>query len=466
MNDNIEKINDEKKNKPKKITLFKVFITITIIVIALILIYTVYSYNNGGMFAGLSILIPFVTIPDILIIIWGLYFLIKGTMFFYKKKKVYGILFIVLVLFALSFLEYKRVKSFFVSDFDTVVSDFDSNEKGYLVYDNKIYYYSSVNVEPPGMLLKMFLDDYSQDGINSINIDGSDNKMLCTNLNDEEYVSEMYMHFIIDGELYYSDYRQSNEFYSDGTVGINKKINLDTCKITDLTSEYRIIPNTRRDNIIYMYGGSDSDLSIVKYDLNKNRVVDVVHTNADLFIDYNAKIDYDNFNIYYSLEDDENPIIYKNDEMIYQSENDAELFIFLISDDYLFFYDDDTIYQMDLNTNEIVAKKDNHFKDIYTIFSDSNDNYFIADDVIYNYDKDLDDFRKINELSDEAYIKNVYHYGDKVLFLGDMRYSILYDKSNNEVKEYSDSYFDYDDNVIHVITYNDESEEAFINKIK
>ena len=425
----IQKKNIQKnKNVKKKNILLRVFIALSVVSIILILLFTVYGYNNAGSIDGFStsgfaLLIPFFFIPAALVYIWGLYVVIIIVRFLYKKNIILMLLFIIaFVFFLLNLFGIINVSS----------EKYDLNEVFYeplVISEDKIYYNvlefnNSSNII--SMLISdLFSDEPKQNSINSMSLDGKNNQVICKdliqdNVTDEEddFLYFQHFYFIRNNELFYKDDSYNN------SLG---KINLSNCKVTNFNFDGELLQFI--DDDIYL---DDSD-KIIKYNVVTDTKNEKKFYNDNL---YNLPIiDYKNFDIYYIAEisnDSEREFgIFKNNDLLFSIKQRDLLEPLTLTNNYLFFYDDKTIYQLDINNKKIVNQFGNKYKDIYVLVSDTVDNYFTADDRIYRYNEQNNEFQDIlgKELSKEyTFYTNVYHHNNKIHHLSNhylMRLSLL-----------------------------------------
>ena len=136
----------------------------------------------------------------------------------------------------------------------------------------------------------------------------------------------------------------------------------------------------------------------------------------DVFVDYKYG------NIYYKLENKLDSLyIYKNDEIVYQVENDKidkDNFTFLAATEgYIYFTDKKIIYKVDV-VNKILEKEiTNNFSNIERIDDGEGLNYFYDNKNIYYLDTDSDEF--IQVLSDISGLsEKVQSVNNLIIFKG------------------------------------------------
>ena len=439
-----------KKNKKKDLKLidkfkkhsllFRICVLITIIIFILSLIFGLYGYISGG-FGYLLTGLVLVLLPRCLILIWGLYFLISLIKNIFKRNKGFGIAFIGFI--------FLIMLCYFIIGFNNVdklsvyaLKEIYDERSSIIVKDNKLYY--SVNE-----VRAFFNKDVAQDSLNTYDLKTKDNKVLCSEFNGGNE-----FHFINNNELYYTNVYDEK----------NYKINLDSCKITNIESNYMFFNNTNDSNIKYMYNSDN----VVTYDINTDKIVkdyNIVNTYAINFD--NLIIDYDNSNVFYLYKDDEKneTNLYMNDNKLYTFDKYA-ISLFYFIDNYVFLEDGNYIYQYDYVNNKIVNKTDNEFMSINRINSDNSDCYFDVNGKIYKYNINAKEFEVLLNVDEEFSVHGAYvkHYNNKLVFFNNSEDVIIYDIENNSVKEYEDALFTYDNDVIYVMYEDDDN--VIIDEIK
>ena len=326
----------------------------------------------------------------------------------------------------------------------------------FLISDNKIYYsiYSS----------SMYNSKYSvanQNSLNYMNFDDDDPKIVCDYLKYRDV--NKYFYFINNNELFYANRKNSHDVE-------NRKINLNDCSVTNLIKDYTFIKNTNTSEYVYMYNYDiDTDyLSIIKYDYNNDKVLDKMKVPTSSITGDNLVIDYDNFTFYYIEEKykKENSdyylhVINKDNikgKKLYEIK-EKEMKMLLLTEDYLFFYTKDKIYQLDKNNNEIVNEMENKFSKINKMFSDNNDNYFIANKKIYTYKNN--EFISLFDIKKDYDI--LYHYGNKLIFDDSNSSIAVYNLDTKNYNFYNDIYYDFNDGNIYIININGEDVDIQID---
>ena len=244
----------------------------------------------------------------------------------------------------------------------------------------------------------------------------------------------------------------------------NKRININTCEIENLNKDYKYLLNTKREDYIYMlkiYGAGEIEYSVLlKYDYKNKKVLNEADIDYILY-NNNFIIDYDTDDLYYIATNDNNYYLAKNKDMLYGS--DEEIFLIAKTNTHIIFGSKDTIYKYNLNDNIIESSTENVLGRVKLIFSGTNSNYFTANDIIFKYDEELDDFIKLSETSYSLYDLNAYEMNGKVGFTNEYDKLLVYDYVNNELKVYDGlSQINYYDNKFYIMNNHDESDITVI----
>lgn len=474
-------MNNEEKNvtvnnnivKKKKNILLIICILLQTILSIYFIISIIELRSSEGSFGNLILIL---VTPVLTLHVWGFYFIATITKNLYKEKKIHAVIFITIVLIFLgrnSIIQRIIPEKY---DLSKVFQTIHSDKKDFLIYDNKLYYnvhersHSDFNNFIDYMFESLFKNDIIQDSINSMDYDGTNNKVLCNNLKNDIYIDDKYFHFIKNNELYYSNVYDSSDKKTN-----NRKINLSNCKITNLIDDYQFIRNTGDFNTTFMYKnnvGIDSGTSVIKYDILKNKILQKIDIKPYSYSEF--IIDYSKFKIYYIDKNhkDDFSYLYMNDKLLFTTKgNNFE--VLLLTNNYLFLYDDNNIYKFDLTNNKIISTIDNKFDGIEKIFSDTNDNYFIAHDRmykyntnnrIYRYNEETNKFEDILNRTIKNKYRNVYHYGNKLLFDNDHNDILIYDTTLNSIKEYNNVLYNYDNNILYIIS--NKNNKITIDEIK
>ena len=235
---------------------------------------------------------------------------------------------------------------------------------------------------------------------------------------------------IFDRSNFYMVYDNEAYFYSPDDM-MNKKINLSTKKITNLNNTYNYIGKTLNieEGTIYAFDNIDdfnerNDYSIyMKIDLKNNQVISNHKCPKSIDNNSNVMFEYENGDIYMLIKpfNGEHPVLYKNDDIIYQFEeynnNDFPELTFILSDkEYIYYIQNDCIYKLNTNNGEIVKTTPLKYKNIKRIDSGNNkDNFFYANERIYSYNFEKDDFDFIiPNVSKQP--EKVYHINNTLIF--------------------------------------------------
>ena len=453
------------------------------ICIILSIIAVIFSLN------GLALLIPFYLIPSLLFYILGFYFFILITKsILLKKGKLLASLWILIVAVIIIFPMINGTVISNTSSISEILYDNSTIIHNDNIYYNQLEFRTSTNIISL-MINEKINDGVKQNSINSVNINGTKNKVICKNLiKDDDNSIDRKFYFIKNNELYYATDQERNI----------KKINLKTCKITKLFSGYKYVGNDENDKYMYLTKNNSSGVNIIEYDLdnqknNRNRNAYKVKKEADdsttkfyddffYNIDDNAEridkseytIDFQNLNIYYFIEeetydyeyDDDydytsdeeynypNKLykLYKNDKVIFQTKKDTQ--ILLINDNKIYVYNDRYIYEINIQSNELEDEVEIPFNKFKIVTSHTNDIYFKSKDTIYKYNTEQNKFEPLLKTSflndvtndDEIYQSNdynLYQYNNKIFITINNNNIIELNLSNNETNIYKNIIYKY-----------------------
>lgn len=330
-------------------------------------------------------------------------------------------------------------------------------DHNYLIHNGKLYY----NVEEHDLDMALRTGNgLTQDTLNVMNLDESGNKILCDLTEGDYYITSKYFHFIRNNELYYSSYYSHSH---KGSIS-NRKVNLSTCKITKLPSDYEFLKDYGGNEIAYLnkvVTTSKSSYSrIIKYNLDKNKILDENTISSDT---YDYILDYSNFDIYYAS----GFSLYKNDELIVKMDNLYNLL--LLTDKYMFMKDDydRKIIQVDLVNNEVIGEKDNLYGKLHRISSDNDERFFQGSDRIYKYNEETGEFEDMLNTRVKSSYYDVYHYGKKLVFTDGDSSILIYDTVTKKVKEYPFVKYSIDSKYIYIVSSTGStSDKTKIEKIK
>lgn len=329
----------------------------------------------------------------------------------------------------------------------------------YFIYNNKIYYY--------GFNYKNDFEDY----LYSMNLDGTENKIIAKT--DELRYADFY--FVYNNEAYYYTL-----YYN-----VNKKINLETGKITDLENNDIYLSKTFKNGIVYTFfdnavaGNAYSKFK--KININTNQTIFEIKTKYSM-AGNQYYLDYDGNNIYY-LEDyySDYPSIFKNNEIIYQFTdynryNFSDIEFIAVNNEYIYFKQNNYIYKLNVGTKTIEKQLSCNIGDIKRISSGNNsDNYFYSNNKIYSFDFDNDKFDMILDN-----IKNmpeyVYNTNNKLIFTentDNLKYyteknnlgsAIIYNVKSGEIQAYNNiRKFCYDEDFLYMMI--DVGNKYYVEKI-
>ena len=410
--------------------LFNIFVGISVICIVVIIGYTIYQFNQKDTFgfSNLAIGIPFVFIPPVMGIIWLIYFCIE-------KSTIVPIIVVAII----------GTIVYFKNDITLPVKSINDIDGDYLIKDEKMYYVKTAYSE--------ILSDILSNRLMSLDLKTHRNKRVC-----KIDQTEARVFFIKNNELYYSSGYDDNE----QTEIKNRKIDLKTCNITKLIKDYKYIKNTETDNYVYMYKEGYNITNIIKYDYINNKILGQYKIDNPYFDSDEIIIDYDRFNIFNITNNQKFYKFNHNNKKIYES--DKELKMLTYSNNYVLFYDKENIYKYDVSNSRIIETIKNPYKNINRFLSDTNDNYFEADNGLYKYENNK--FEKIVDLKSNAYY-SVLHYGNKLLLYGENTNdgALVIDLKSKELNEYNEvEYHTYDNNTLYIVTNDDE--ERIVKKIK
>lgn len=231
---------------------------------------------------------------------------------------------------------------------------------------------------------------------------------------------------VFNGAVFHMVYNNEAYFYSLKDSS-NKKIDLTTRKITNLDNKYNYIEKTMNDGIIFAFenGHEDGkDYSMYrKIDLKNNKVLTEHKAPNDITEYGDYMFEYDNGDIYFLIKpyEEEHPVIYKNENIIYQFEEYSnsslpELEFILSNKEYIYYTQNDYIYKLNTDKGQIEKKIPLEYKDIKRISSGNNqDNYFYANERIYSYNFDRDEFDLI-VTNVPKQPEKIYHVNNTLIF--------------------------------------------------
>jgi len=343
-------------------------------------------------------------ISRILIFIWIIYAIIFTIYSIYeplndKSKKIYIkiliLIFLIIIFSIVSIIIFKKYNK----DLSVVLNEvpscpFYETTSYYFINNDKIYYYAQdSNLARSKIYDRLYV----------MNLDGSQNKKIVET--DELRCATFY--FVYENEAYFY-----TPYYSE-----NKKINLETGKITSLGNSDSYLPITLKNGIVNVFENSffsDNVYSMLKkVNLENNEVIYETRTKynlngAEFYFDYSGG------NIYHFSETKKQlPAIYLNNDILYEFEdkNVKEIDIIANSNDYLYYRYENYIYKLNIKEKTIEAKIKNKIGNFYRISSGNNfNNYFYSNNSIYEFDLITDTFNLvvsgIEREPDNVYVKN------------------------------------------------------------
>lgn len=298
-------------------------------------------------------------------------------------------------------------------------------------------------------------------------------------MTDERAGSDYEPSFIYNDEVYFYSIKDNDYIV----------FNLKTKDIRNLDVGGSYVANSLKNNYIYVYNYTNTsnennerytNILLRKVNLDTNKTISEIKLDnidgsiqiEDVFVDYKYG------NIYYKLENKFDSLyIYKNDEIVYQVENDKidkDNFTFLAATErYIYFTDKKIIYKVDI-VNKVLEKEiTNNFSNIERIDDGEGLNYFYDNKNIYYLDTDSDEF--IQVLSDISGLpEKAQSVNNLIIFKGyeeknyknnKLRSIIVYDTQTKSKKQYDDIYKYYiEENYIYLLKYKDNN--YVVDKVK
>lgn len=441
---------------------------------------------NSFLYFGSSFF-QFIGIIGLLIFIWVMYFTkpsrerIKARMNSKTRRRVrivYVISYILIPAFIMLFIWWK-IYDFLGNDvahYSTwmnlkEVLDMTDERGGeyyepYFIYKDKIYFYDSGHITKFNGEIVHYYKLYQMD------LNGKHRKII----SNSEKLKTGDFSFIYNDEVYFYSIKDN-----DYVV-----FNLKTKDIRNLDVGGSYVANSLKNNHIYVYNYVNTsnenneqyaNILLRKVDLDTNKTISEIKLdNIDGSIQENdIFIDYKYGNIYYKLEGQTDSLyIYKNDEIVYQIEDDKidkDNFTFLaVTEKYIYFTDKKIIYKVDIVNKTLEKEITNNFNDIKGIYNGEGLNYFYDNKNIYYLDTDSDEF--IQVLSDISGLpEKVQSVNNLIIFKGyeeknnKLRSIIVYDMQTKNKKQYDDVYKYYiEENYIYLLKYSDNN--YVVDKVK
>lgn len=338
--------------------------------------------------------------------------------------------------------------------------------KPYFIYKDKIYFYDSGHITKFNGEVAYYHKLYQMD------LNGKHRKII----SNSDKLKTGDFSFIYNDEVYFYSIKDN-----DYVV-----FNLKTKDIRNLDVGGSYVANSLKNNHIYVYNYVNTsnenneqytNILLRKVNLDTNETVSEIKLdNIDDSIQENdIFIDYKYGNIYYKLEgQDDFLYIYKNDEIVYQIEDDKidkDNFTFLaVTEKNIYFTDKKIIYKVDIVNKTLEKEITNNFNDIKGIYNKEGLNYFYDNKNIYYLDTDSDEF--IQVLSDISGLpEKVQSVNNLIIFKGyeeknnKLRSIIVYDTQTKNKKQYDDVYKYYiEENYIYLLKYSDNN--YVVDKVK
>lgn len=337
------------------------------------------------------------------------------------------------------------------------------------IYKDKIYFYDSGHITKFNGEVVYYHKLYQMD------LNGKHRKVI----SNSDKLKTGNFNFIYNDEVYFYSIKDNDYIV----------FNLKTKDIRNLDVGGSYVANSLKNNHIYVYNYASTsnennerytNILLRKVNLDTNKTISEIKLDnidgsiqiEDVFVDYKYG------NIYYKLENKFDSLyIYKNDEIVYQVENDKidkDNFTFLAATEgYIYFTDKKIIYKVDI-VNKVLEKEiTNNFSNIERIDDGEGLNYFYDNKNIYYLDTDSDEF--IQVLSDISGLpEKAQSVNNLIIFKGyeeknyknnKLRSIIVYDTQTKSKKQYDDIYKYYiEENYIYLLKYKDNN--YVVDKVK
>lgn len=337
------------------------------------------------------------------------------------------------------------------------------------IYKDKIYFYDSGHITKFNGEVVYYHKLYQMD------LNGKHRKVI----SNSDKLKTGNFSFIYNDEVYFYSIKDNDYIV----------FNLKTKDIRNLDIGGSYVANSLKNNYIYVYNYTNTsnennerytNILLRKVNLDTNKTISEIKLDnidgsiqiEDVFVDYKYG------NIYYKLENKFDSLyIYKNDEIVYQVENDKidkDNFTFLAATEgYIYFTDKKIIYKVDI-VNKVLEKEiTNNFSNIERIDDGEGLNYFYDNKNIYYLDTDSDEF--IQVLSDILGLpEKAQSVNNLIIFKGyeeknyknnKLRSIIVYDTQTKSKKQYDDIYKYYiEENYIYLLKYKDNN--YVVDKVK
>lgn len=337
------------------------------------------------------------------------------------------------------------------------------------IYKDKIYFYDSGHITKFNGEVVYYHKLYQMD------LNGKHRKVI----SNSDKLKTGNFNFVYNNEVYFYSIKDNDYIV----------FNLKTKDIRNLDVGGSYVANSLKNNYIYVYNYTNTsnennerytNILLRKVNLDTNKTISEIKLDnidgsiqiEDVFVDYKYG------NIYYKLENKFDSLyIYKNDEIVYQVENDKidkDNFTFLAATEgYIYFTDKKIIYKVDI-VNKVLEKEiTNNFSNIERIDDGEGLNYFYDNKNIYYLDTESDEF--IQVLSDiSGLLEKVQSVNNLIIFKGyeeknyknnKLRSIIVYDTQTKSKKQYDDIYKYYiEENYIYLLKYKDNN--YVVDKVK
>ncbi len=311
-------------------------------------------------------------------------------------EKLFAIFIIVVVVYCAAKPLFKDLKSTenSISNTNSVESYTSSNS---VIHNNKICYFRQSKSSKS-------IDLYVRDPI-------SNEKREQCNGFDNGYINGDPINYIKEDELYYS------------VDGKYKKVNINTCKVTELGNvfENRLNPQIHVVGDYYYNVFKDTELTYVKkIDIKTNEVVKENSVNSIMHSSY--MVDYDNLDIYsFSYSTSNEPFIRRNGVVIY----DSPFYELLdVNEKYMLISKKENnefcVYKVNTSGKKISEESIGCYSgSLFVIKSDDNRRYFNSRRYIYEYDAESNELKQILDLSGVSggTTKSAYNINGKLVFI-------------------------------------------------
>ena len=328
------------------------------------------------------------------------------------------------------------------------------------IYKDKIYFYDSGHITKFNGEVVYYHKLYQMD------LNGKHRKVI----SNSDKLKTGNFNFTYNDEVYFYSIKDNDYIV----------FNLKTKDIRNLDVGGSYVTNSLKNNHIYVYNYASTsnenneryaNILLRKVNLDTNKTISEIKLDnidgsiqiEDVFVDYKYG------NIYYKLESKLDSLyIYKNDEIVYQIENDKidkdNFTVLAVTDRYIYFANKEIIYKVDV-VNKILEKEiTNNFNNIERIDDGEGLNYFYDNKNIYYLDTDSDEF--IQVLSDISGLpEKAQSVNNLIIFKGyeeknyknnKLRSIIVYDTQTKNKKQYDDVYKYYiEENYIYLLKYKD-----------